>query len=359
MRLVGFSIGLFLTLLSFSQIPIYDFRDLEKTTKLPATINSERSCVVVHVPDDLGSFRKVGEWEKMAEQAHKGFVTMGIDVVLYLNHYDLMASVTSKMAYANLFASRKIENLIFLTKKDTGIELVITPFNSKETFIDNDAISFYVEGSSLEELLLKTGKEVRRANYEINNFLIPEKPNFLSGISIVDNSLLKNYPGILRRSTLAVEKFARLPMPKNAKEEVIRKIDSYNLQIDEMNVELDSLIKNYPYEYVVIDPMSEEDLLRNRHQFVLRCISGQASTLRQMFEYPITPSETDFISLIPLLPDQTRAKPIPREALVHKFYIRQNVSKNIHVGEWDADETWQEALHNMIGSLIQEHELDK
>ena len=68
---------------------------------------------------------------------------------------------------------------------------------------------------------------------------------------------------------------------------------------------------------------------------------------------------TDYISTIPIMPDQTKAKPIPRDALVYKFYIRQNISKNIHVGVWDADITWQDALRNMIGNLIQEHNVGK
>ena len=59
-------------------------------------------------------------------------------------------------------------------------------------------------------------------------------------------------------------------------------------------------------------------------------------------------------TIIPIMPDQTRVKTIPRDAIVSKFYVRQNISKNVHVGEWDADVTWQEALTNMIGNLSQE-----
>ena len=144
--------------------------------------------------------------------------------------------------------------------------------------------------------------------------------------------------------------------PKGAGDELLAKIDEFNKRIIEMNTELERLIKRYPYEYVIIDPMSDDDLLRNKHQFVLRSINGQCQTLREMLDYTVNPSETAFISVIPELPDQTRVKPIPRNALVYKFYIKQNISKNVHVGEWDADETWQEALNNMIGNLILEHE---
>ena len=77
-----------------------------------------------------------------------------------------------------------------------------------------------------------------------------------------------------------------------------------------------------------------------------------------MLDYNITQGETDFVSIIPIMPDQTKAKPIPKDAIVTKFYVRQNISKNIHVGEWDADTSWQAALNNMIGNLIQEHNVE-
>ena len=341
------------------QVLLYEYRDLIPTSQVPATINSERSVVIVHVPDQMGEIRRVGAWQQLAGRAHKAFITMGIDVVTYVNHYDLVASPNSQAAFSELFTKRKIKNVLFLLQKQSGFQLLIAPFNNRPSMIDHGIEVFNYEDRDLYNVLLQTGREIKRANHEKENFLIPAKPNFTAGLSIVEKSLLKNYPGILRRSKLSVERFAKLDIPKDAGATTIERIRAYNLEVERKNTELDTLMKGYPYTYELIDPMSDEDLLRSRRQFVLRIISGQAKTLRQMLDYNVDPSETDFISIIPIMPDQTKTRRIPKDAIVHKVYIRQNISKNIHVGEWDADATWQAALTNMIGNLIQEHNVDR
>ena len=359
MKFIFFLLSLPLFFTGVGQVPLYEYLDIKKTLTVPEGINSERSVVVILVPEKQGDIPRVGNWEDPSIKLHKAFATMGVDVVMYINHYDLSVNENSKDAYAELLSKRDIKNIIFLTEKENSYQLLIAPFNNTSTFIDHESDLFYLERPLLSEVLLQTGREIKRADNEIENFLIPSKPTFVSGISIVEKSLLKNYPGILRRSTLSVERFAKMEIPAAASEDVLKKIERYNLVIEQKNVLLDTLMKSYPYKYELIDPLSDEDLLRQRRQFVLRSISGQAKTLREMLDYKVSPNETDFISVIPILPDQTRAKPIPKDALVHKFYIKQNISKNIHVGEWDADIEWVDALKNMIGNLIQEHKVDR
>lgn len=348
-----------LFLLSSAQPPLYEYLDFEKTLTVPESINSGRTAVIVQVPDERGDFRTVGPWQTLSERAHKAFVTMGIDAVFYINHYSLVVSDKSKKSFRDLFSLRRIENLIFLTQTDLGYEIMMGDYSGTTAFMSTESPVFYYQNSQLYDLLLQVGREIKRADYTQENLLIPERPNFLSGISIVEKSLLKNYPGILRRSKLVAERFEKMPIAEDSKPEVKEKIDAYNAAIEEKNKKFEELMEGYPYEYEFIDPMSDEDLLRNRYQFVLRSISGQASTLREMLNYEVSRSETDYVSTIPVMPDQTRAKPIPRESLVHKFYIKQNISKNIHVGVWDADVTWEDALKNLIGNLIQEHNVDK
>ncbi|MEM8939514.1 MAG: hypothetical protein AAGC64_09240 [Bacteroidota bacterium] len=350
---------LLFSLMAFDQVPLYEYRDIKKSLKLPEKINSDRSVVIVHVPDEVGEIRCVGNWQKLSQRAHKAFITMKIDVVMYLNHYDLVVSDNTRESYAKLFTERNIENIIFLSQKDDSFQLLIAPFNNNSSFINSGEELFFSEHTQLEQVLFKTGKEIKRIGHEVENFLIPDKPNFVSGISIVEKSLLKNYPGILRRSKLSVEQLTKLDIPASTSEDTAIKIAAYNREIESKRLLLDSLMKAYPYEYEIIEPTSDEDLLRQRRQFVLRSISGQAKTLREMLDYNVSPDETDFVSIIPIMPDQTRAKPIPKNALVHKFYIKQNISKNIHVGEWDADTSWEQALQNMIGNLIQEHNVDR
>jgi len=349
----------FLAIWTFGQMSLFEYNDVKLSTSLPKSINSERSVVIVQVPDKIDRVRRVGDWEGLSTKVHKAFVTMGIDAVTYVNQYDLIASPNSKKAFSEVFVRRDIKNIIFLKEDNQGFHLIIAPFNGKPSLFDSGVDAYGYSHPQLYELLLETGRNIRRANHKNENFLIPTKPNFSSGISIVEKTVLKNYPGILRRSKLSVERFSTLELPKNASSETVQKIASYNQIVEEKNRELDTILTFYPYEYEVIDPMTDQDLLRGRRQFVLRNISGQAVTLRKMLDYTVNPSETDFVSIIPIMPDQTKVKPISRDAIIHKFYIRQNISKNIHVGEWDADTSWRDALRNMIGNLIQEHNVDK
>jgi hypothetical protein len=344
---------LFASISLFGQVPLYKFVNLEYNSTIPNGINSSRSAVIVCVPDIMDEFRKVGDWKKVANLAHSAFVKMKVDPIFYVSQYDLTASATASQGYAEIFSKRSISNFIFITQDQFGFEIVIVPNKEGKLLFKDGQGAYKINGESLQSTLLALGKDIRRADQVLGNFLIPEKATFLSGISIIEKTQLKNYPGQLRRSVLAVERFGKLPEPKIASESVLEMVRHFNSQIDSNNIELDSIMKSYPYEYVMIDPMSDEDLLRNRHQFVVRSLTGSATSVREMLDFTIIPSERDYVSVIPIMPDRTSIKSIPKDAIVTKFYVKQNISKNVHVGEWDADETWQQGLINMIGNLTQ------
>ncbi|MEO9482901.1 MAG: hypothetical protein ABJG47_05620 [Ekhidna sp.] len=336
------------------QTPIYDFVSFNKTLNVPANLNSERSAVIFSVPEKEADFIEVGDHEKLLTQVHKAFVTMGIDALFYLNEQNFTASNNSRFSYSALFNKRKIKTIIFLTQTAGGFKILMAPFDGTSRLMSDGADVFYMESDQLYSLLLNVGREIRRADQELYNFLIPEKPNYLHGLSIVENTLLKNYPGILRRSKLAVERFAPLDSTNISDPSVLSRIKKYNLEVADKNKELAQIMSLYPYEYILVDKMPDDELKRNRYQFILRSVKSSAGIVKQMLDYEVMASETGFVSVIPVMPDQTRVKTIPRNAIVHKFYIRQNISKNVHVGEWDADVSWQEALKNMIGNLSQE-----
>ncbi|WP_424962643.1 hypothetical protein [Ekhidna sp.] len=336
------------------QTPIYNYVSFNKALNVPEQLSSERSAVIFSIPEIKEDFIKVGKHEKLLNQVHKAFITMGIDAIFYLHDINFTSSNSAKQAYVELFNQRKVKNIIFVTESESGYEFLMAPFSGDRRLIKDGNDAFFLTANDLYGLLLGVGKEVRRADQEKNNFLIPEKPNVLSGLSIVENTLLKNYPGILRRSKLAVERFSLLDSTNISDADAQTFVKKFNQEVKTKNRELEKIMKSYPYEYELIDPMSDDDLKRNRYQFLLRSVRASAGIVKQMLDYEVLPSETGFVSIIPIMPDQTRVKTIPRDAIVSKFYVRQNISKNVHVGEWDADVTWQEALNNMIGNLSQE-----
>lgn len=330
---------------------------LEPSLAIPSTLNSERTAVIVHLPDKKGPFRQVGDWQALSSRVHPAFAKMGIDAVLYLNHYALASNEKLKPMYQTAFSDRKIKHLVFITQNEMGYELVIGEVARSPYFIAKEKPLFYAQSASLPALLLRLGKEIKRAELVKQNFLIPEQPAFFKGFTVVEKSVLQNYPTILRRNKLVVERFGKLSK-KGSNEAENQYIDAYNDDIDQKNQTFETLMSSYPYEYEFIDPTSDEDLLKKRYQFVLRAVSGEVASVRQMLGYADV-SKEEYASTLPVMPDQTKDKSIPKDALVYKFYIRQNVSKNIHVGVWDADVSWQQALQNMIGNLTQEHQLDR
>ncbi|MEP1096767.1 MAG: hypothetical protein ABJG78_16740 [Cyclobacteriaceae bacterium] len=337
----------------FSQASIYQFRDLEVGNHIPSDLNTTRTAVFIDVAPTKTSFLMEGNWKEFSSEVHRYLYKMGIDVVMYINNTDFLAGNSSRNFYQRILTTRNIKNLIFVTKTHSEVEILCSPYDGQPSLIANNQKVFRKSSPSLNRLMLDFGREVKRTENAMQNFLIPNKPTFLNALAIVQNSNLKNYPGQIRRTKLAVEKFAKISPMASASDEVKSKIESYNLQVEAKNRELEELLKDFPYEIDFVDYMSDEDLLRRRYQFILRNIYASGESIKAMLKYKDAPSDAGYVSVIPVMPDNTTIKTFSRKTLLHKFYIRQNIAKNVYVGEWDADETWQEALTNYFGNMIQ------
>ena len=345
-----------LTLIPFSlfcQSPLYKFRDLDLGETIPQNINNSRTAAIIQIPTVKRSSLEEGDWKEFSDQAHRYLYKMGIDVVFYINYQDLNSGNSTRNFYQSILQKRAIDNIIFITKSDAGFELIVAPYSKKADIVTNNTKVYHRTAESLNSLLLNFGRDVKRMNLTVQNFLIPEKPTFLDALTIVQNSNLKNYPGQIRRSKLAVEKFQKLEVPQGASDQLLKTLTEYNEQIDQMNAELEERLKELPYDIEFIDYMTDENLLRRRYQFVLRNVTASAESIKAMLKYKDQSSSAGYVSVIPVMPDNTTIKTFSRKSLVHKFYIRQNIAKNVYVGEWDADETWQSALDNYIGNMLQ------
>ncbi len=340
---------------SIAQQPLYDFIYLKKTQLLPISLCNQRSVVIFSVPVEKGEYDKAGEYKKFINEIHKSFITMGIDAVLYINQGKLIESSSSLNSYANILKKREIKNILFVTKKKEEYEILIAPFSGTTKFIEEGEDVFYLKNQNLTRLLLNLGKDLIRMNQPQKNFLILEKPTILESVSIVDNWLLKNYPGILRTSKLAVERFSYLDTTMTEDATIQERIHQRNAVIKKQNCEMETIMElYYPFKWVMVDRMSDDDLKKKRYQFVLRSLNGNVESVRKMFNYEVLPTEMDFESIIPMMPNQKKEKRLLKGTLVYKFYMRQTVTKNLHIGKWDAAISWQEALKNMIGNLDQE-----
>lgn len=337
----------------FSQTSVYQFRDLQTGNIIPSDLNSSRTAVFINVQPSKTTFLEEGDWKGFSNQVHSYLYKMGIDAVIYINNTDFQSGNSSKNFYQNILSRRSIKNLIFITKTSTGVELICSLYNGKTSLLDNNQKAYQQNSAGLHRLMIDFGREIKRVENPMQNFLIPNKPTFLDALSIVKNSNLKNYPGQIRRTKMAVEKFAKIGVIETASNDIKTKIERYNLHVDAKNKELEELLKGFPHELEFVDYMTDEDLLRQRYQFVLRNIYASGESIRATLKYQNAPSDAGYVSVIPVMPDNTSIKTFSRKTLLYKFYIRQNIAKNVYVGEWDADETWQSALNNYMGNMIQ------
>ena len=338
---------------SFAQTSIYEFRDLEEGSFIPTDLNSTRTAVFISMQPKNGSFYSEADWKDFSAQVHNYLYKMGIDVIIYINSNDFSSGNSTRNFYQTTLSTRKIKNLIFVTESKDGIEILCTPYNGKPSLISNNQKAYKRSSAGLHRVMIDFGREIKRTENPMQNFLIPDKPTFLDALSIVEKSNLKNYPGQIRRNKMAVEKFSKVATPENASPELTSRINRFNQQVENNNQELEELLKDFPYQIEFVDYMSDEDLLRRRFQFVLRNLYSSGESIRSMLKYEPSSSDAGYVSVIPIMPDNTSIKTFPKNALLHKFYIRQNIAKNVYVGEWDADVSWQKALTNFIGNMTQ------
>ena len=143
-------------------------------------------------------------------------------------------------------------------------------------------------------------------------------------------SASNNYPDRLRRLTLGVP---RLPN-------------------EEENEQLIRILDAYPYEYELFDYRDDEDAFRQGYQYILQRMTSAGSSVKKLLNYQTIEEETDYISTVKGEVERTELKTIPVDARITKFYIRQTVTAEVHVGtEWDADTDWQSALANYLNNL--------
>ena len=330
-----------------------NFSKLVFQNVVPSDLTSTRTATLVHLKTiNADGVDLQADWKMFSEEVHGYLYKMGIDAVVYINLTDYLSSPSGKISFNNLLEQRGIDYLIFLNEKSSGYQLICTDFDPKDTFARGQA-AYEIEKATLKSTLLSFAREVKRSNPVSSNFLIPERPFFADEIPIVENLTLKNYPGQVRRILLAVERFPGMPVTKNPDGGSMEDVEDYNRAIELKNRELASILEGLPYDVKFIDYMDDENLLRNKYQFVLRHVYASGRSLYSMLGYNGEGAGSGYISVIPVMPDNATIKNIPKDALVYKFFIRQNIIKNLYVGKWDADVTWQKALKNYINNMTQ------
>lgn len=350
------------------EINIAGFRFLDYTNDLPANLLDSRSAVLVSVPPKHRGTSERGDWRGLSTEMHQEFRKMGIDAVAYLNIDDVMAGDDVTEAFAAFLNSRQIKNLILLSrvnlkiagKESERVVVVITPYNGTKTFMSNGQQAWKDQDKDMEKVVKNLGRAVYRSKQEQKNFLITEKPEFFTDVDIIRNRRFPSFAVDLKIDKLAVPMYTKVEIPANRPGGIInnnveKEIERYNAKVAGANNVLKSAMSAYPYKYEMVAFDGDEKKLYNQgFQYVLMYLNTTGFTIKEMLNYEVDRSETDYIT-VKTKDGKSILRTIPVHAPVYKFYVKHLVTGDVYLGtKWDADETMDEALENYIQNFREE-----
>jgi hypothetical protein len=257
---------------------------------------------------------------------HENLVRAGIDAVAYFKVESVLAGPDIIQTYADYFIKREITNLIIIQKTSTAFSINVTSFNGKEDLVNPDQSTWNTQSSSLSEALNALYRSALASNKK-KNLLMNEIPETDLPVKIIDGQRSEIFAVDLKVDNLAIPKFNDPAYDK----------------------ELEEILKTYPFRFQLVTHSDLEKDLRNKgFLYVLYFVHTQCGIAKEVLGYPVSKAESAFVSVT--YPDgQVQLKNIPADTPVFKFYVRHIDSGNIFLGpKWDAETTWQQALHNFI-----------
>lgn len=264
--------------------------------------------------------------EKQLNNIHENLVRSGIDAVAYFKLDAVLAGPDVVQAYDDYFSKREIANLIIIQKKETDFVINITAFNGKVDFVNQDQPAFTVQSPSLNEALNSVYRNALSSNKK-KNLLMNEVAETDLPVKVVDGNRSEIFAVDLKVDMLAIPKFNDPVLDK----------------------ELEEILKTYPFKFQLVNPTDAEKDIRSKGILYKLCFIHTGSKVaKEILGYGVGKSESAFVS-VSYNDTQVQLKNIPAETPVFKFYVRHIDTGNIFLGpKWDADTTWQQALHNFI-----------
>ncbi len=340
-------------------------RFLDYNNQLPDNLLHTKSVVFVDVPNRSGTSLR-GDWQGLAREAHQTFKDAGIDAVAYYNLGDVEANTDVSSQLSQVLKQRQIENIIVLSQiklkvagKDTErYAVLITDFNEEPSFISHGQTAYKEVAKDSDKLFKQFNRDIRKSGMSSQNHLIIDQPEFFTGAgNIIKGRRHENFAQDLKLDKLAVPRFMEASIPDkrpggNANKNLEKEIEKNNKKVNRNNLNLENIMKKYPYEYALVDPTIDEDQLRQQgYQFILKRLNTTGEHVKEMLGYELKAAEKDYITI---KQDGLKLtmRHIPAKAPVYKFYIKHIYTGDVYLGTpWDADELWEDALANYINNM--------
>lgn len=256
----------------------------------------------------------------------KSFQRTGIDAVAYFEMDFLSAGRDASVSFADYLNKREITNLIILKKELLDYSIIITEFNKKANLVEQDQIAWSAQTRGLDQLLQHIYRTTANT-LKNENFLINDIPEAGFTLNLIKGNRNEFFAIDLSVDELAVPKFGD----------------------EQMDKELEEIMKAYPYKYKLTEAgLSESEIRKQGFLFVLRFAHARNKVSRSLLGYETTRAQSAIVS-ISYIDNQPQLKNISANDIVYKFYFKHIESGNVFLGKkWDSDPTWQQALINQL-----------
>lgn len=262
---------------------------------------------------------------KELSMIQKGFQRTGIDAVTYYDADYVSAGRDVSVKLAGILNRREIENLVFIRKDEAGFHIFITPYNRKANLVEDVQPVWLEHHRALDYLLQHLYRTASALKNE--NLLINDLPEEAAPVNIIDGNRNEFYAIDLKVDMLAVPKFG----------------------IEQMDRQLEEVMKQFPYKYALTDAnLSEADLRKQGYFYVLRFVNAKNKIAREILDYENKRPSNAFVS-VKYVDRVPSLKSIHQQDIVFKFYFKHIDSGNVFLGtKWDADQDWLQALQNQL-----------
>lgn len=258
------------------------------------------------------------------------FQQIGIDADIYFDAEKVLAGTDTERAYSTYLTTREIKFLILLTKAADGYTFYATEYNNTMQFVTPGQIAWKVTDRKLDDLLSRVYRDSWLREKK-QNFLINDIPEMDIAVPIIAGRRSELFALDLRIDVMAVPK----------------------LDDNAMQTEVDTLFKKlypYPEKFKVVKmPADEKDLVKQGFQYVLLYVRLNGRAAHEILGYDMTKTFATAYGSVTYPNGAPQVKTISAETSVYKFYIKHLRSGNVFLGKnWDADETFVQALKNHI-----------
>ena len=324
------------------QRPI-ELQIIQPIDELNPDLTQERSMVLISTKT------KGDEWKEYASYLHKSFRLMGIDAVTYTHYIDYTSSPSIQRSYRQYANGRKIAFIILLHQDSNGFELAVLDRRTKPI----GQKCWYAKGSQLSEVVVALAIALKRTDHVNQNFLISQEPEYSSILPVFTGNQLLNYPDRIKRLRLAYMEIPEITVQDTiSDQQIIRNIEMYNQQVRETNEKVRNEFANYPYKIEFFPLQDESELYRQGFQYVLYFARSSSASLRETLGFR-EEEKLEYVSQV-FTGDQRAIKSFEADMPVYKWYIKQIVVSDIHVGRyWDADLDLIASLQTFQKNLLQ------